>query len=283
MSSGSEQLPDEFLMNVNNTYLPISYSDSEPLSRLIEFYNSLGEDNFSSGPNKTLKDGINDIISINTTSNSFKNIEKYHAAYYYKVYSSLFTKELHDYLVKNNEVFKQFHNKAMDTKRQSYILRNEIQRTSEIATKNWDYNSKELKDIYHRLHGNRNSEFQTTIDNNTTLLRQGHMNYDTYLRQMEWNQFLRLMSACICMILIIGYLASIEISPDLIRLLFLAVFVIFIVNCILLYMANRKRHKLAYPRLRFPGYPVRNEEVQQSHQTGDCDKDKVVGSEMQCN
>ena len=281
MASGSEQqqLPDEFLMNINNTYLPIPLDANDKLKVLKDFHLSLPI--YSSDPNIRLKDGLGDIINNNLNGDAFRSIVKYHAAYYYKVYSSLLTKELHDELVSSNNVFQSIHDKAMDTKYQSYKLRNEIQRTSEIATKNWDYNSKELKDIYHRLYGNRNAEFQTSIDNNTTLLRQGHMNYDTYLRQMEWNQFLRLMSACICMILIIGYLASIEISTDLIRLLFLAVFVIFIVNCILLYMANRKRHKLAYPRLRFPGYPVRNEEVQKSHQTGDCDK--VAGSEMQCN
>jgi len=83
------------------------------------------------------------------------------------------------------------------------------------------------------------------------------------------------------MILIIGFLASTEISPDLIRLFFISVFVIFITNCIMLYMASRKRHLLLYPRLRFPGYPIRDENTQEAHKTGDC-TGSYDGSEIDC-
>lgn len=274
----SNQLPSEFLISTSNTYLPINSSDE--LNNYIEFINGI---NYENSNDQRLRNGLIAIANGGDSNGDFGVILKYHASYYYKVYASLFTQIFHDELLKSgvSVPFKDLYDEAMRTKHESYKLRNQIQRTAENATKNWNYDSSELKDLYYRLQKNKDTEYQSTVDNNSTLLRQGQMNYDMFLRQMEWNQFLRLISACLCMILIIGFLASTEISPDLIRLFFISVFVIFITNCIMLYMASRKRHLLLYPRLRFPGYPIRDENTQEAHKTGDC-TGSYDGSEIDC-
>lgn len=274
----TEQLPKIFNFSSTNQYLPINSDDN--LGGFISQLGSSADDNtdYDSLPNKNLKKGLQ-AIKNNDSGDSYeeKTMIKYHSAYYYKVFSSLFTQSFHDDKIEKCDFFNKLYKSAMAVKSDSLKKRNEIQRTSEIATQNWQYNSDELKTLYYRLHRNNDYEYQNYIDNNTTLLRQGQLNHNMFLKQLEWNQFLRLMSACVCMILIIGYLDSVDFSPNLIRLSFVAVFFIFTVNLLLLFMSSRRRHKLLYPMLRFQGYPVRDETTQKKY-TGDCNASSKTGT-----
>tara|TARA_Y100000389_G_C17450600_1_gene514503 strand:- start:17 stop:838 length:822 start_codon:yes stop_codon:yes gene_type:complete len=270
----TEQLPTIFNYSSTNEYLPIDKQED-----LYNFIQQLSDGYYESKPNSNLKIGLEAIYNrTSDLSDDEQKIIDFHSAYYYKVFSSLFTQSFHDSHLLSDTFFKALHDNAMKVKSDSLKKRNEIQRTSEIATENWQYNSNELKTLYYRLHRNNDNEYQNYIDNNTTLLRQGQLNHNMFLKQMEWNQFLKLLSACVCMILIIGYLASIEFSPTIIRLSFVAVFFIFTVNLLLLFMSSRRRHKLLYPNLRFQGYPVRDENTQKKY-TGNCNSVDSYGTQ----
>lgn len=272
-------LPGIFRISSTNTLLPISNS-----TKMNEFIDAMREQgDLNSRPNNTLKEIMLEIHNNTGKSDIVDKAINYHADYYAKIISSLFTQEYYSSLYDSNTTFQNLINRASQNKMHNMMKLNELTKLGENATQSWGYDADELKALYYRLKENKEVQNRDLLDSNSTLMRQRHLNYDMYLRQLEWNQFLRLISIILALLIIVGYLADIEFDPDYIRFLLIAVFIIFIVNCILLFMSKRRRHILMYPKLAFPGFPVLNRTIQKAHKDGTCNnKNNEGGSQMQC-
>lgn len=273
--SSDNVLPGIFRISSANPYLPIS--DGDKMSDFIEAMGKQGD--FSSRPNKTLKEIMRKISGKGGSNDIVNKAINYHADYYAKIISSLFTQEYYSILYNSNPTFQNLINRASQNKMQNMMKLNELTKLGENSTKSWGYDADELRALYYRMKENKEVQNRDLLDSNSTLMRQRHLNYDMYLRQLEWNQFLRLIAIVLALLIIVGYLADIEFDPDYIRFLLIAIFIIFVVNCVLLFMSKRRRHILMYPKLAFPGFPVLNRTIQKAHKDGTCNED---GSQMQC-
>ena len=182
--------------------------------------------------------------------------------YYYKLYASLFTPEFHDYLLHFSSPFKNLRSRAM---RQNIIDQkhlHSVQTSSEKATISWEKDSKQLKTMYKHLRANKNHEYIELRDDNSTLLRQAQLNHEAYLRRKYVNGYLKLSISIICLLILSGYLNEIGMHPSIVISSTIFIFVLCVVMIIRRIIKERRFNSIQFHRLKFPGYPVRNEEIQ---------------------
>ena len=279
----NDVMPVLFSISAANVYLPIM--SIETFDRFIEEVNSKYSSGELTPATKRLKLGIiaiynNQNMSDESLNSSTKNhldyMIMYRPDYYFSIFAGLFTPNFFNEINSasgEDSFFQNLKKRAYNEKKNESLRRSVVQKVSTNSTDNWNYDANELSLLYDRMHKNKLHQDREIYDSNTTILRQSQLNYDSYLRQLEWNQFLKLIAVCLCMLIILGYLGSIEFSVHYIRLLFIVIFMIFVVNSILIFMSNRKRHKLMYPRLAFPGYPILDSQNQKKYENNNCTPD----------
>jgi len=195
------------------------------------------------------------------------------AEYYYKVYSSLLTREYHDNLAENNGFFKGLKKYAFEAKKNRHMHLNEVQNTAQNATDNWQHTSEELRMLYNRLRGNRNHEYINLIDDNSTLQRQRDLSNDLFIRRKNMNQFLRVCTIFLCLLILTGYMRYNNFNMAMLTVANLIIFVLFGITIIAMILKADRMHRLDANRLRFKGWPVLDK-MQQAKYTGNCGIDE---------
>lgn len=262
-------MANTYLSETNMEYVVSDNENDElPLSTVGEFNTWAGNALNDKATLKNMKTIIDSVL-LDTEQDGYDKIKKHAPIYYYKAISSVMTGDLHKEMLENNAVFLDLQNAAKDHKRRNLVDKNEFINSAIFATGNWNHGSNELKTLYSQLRGNRNNEFVNLIDNNSTILRQSQLNHDMFLRRRSMNQFLKIISIFLAIIILIGYMNHLEYDYKMIFLLLTIVFVIFFITVIVTLVSQRKMHALNYNRLSFPGYPYKNDDVQNRY-VGDC-------------
>lgn len=249
-----------------NEKLPInSYADLE------KFTNHVNTTDFNNKDNLTnLIDGLNFIANNKdvTTENLPYYFKGPSAIYYFKVYSSLMTPNFFNQMLDSSDTknFNVVFNRLYDNASQhdSHIKIN-----YEKNIQNWNSNASYLDAHYGEMKKHNNNELSSMIDDNTTLLRQASLNNDLYLRRQFLNKRLSSTFYFICVLILIGFLKSVNFNPVVISSMVLFLIILYIINIVSSYRYQNNMHNLNFNKLKHPGYPVKNEETQQKY-LGNC-------------
>ncbi len=249
-----------------NEKLPInSYSD------LKDFVNHVNNTDFNNKDNLTnLIDGLNFIL--NNKNATAESLPYYFggpsAIYYFKVYSSLMTPIFFDQMLDSSDTqnFNLVFNRLYDNASQHD---SELKTNYEQNIQNWNYNASHLETHYDEMKKHNNMELASMIDDNTTILRQASLNNDLYLRRQFLNKRLSSTFYFICVLILIGFLKSMDYNPLGISMMVLVLIILYIINIVLSYRYQSNMHKLNFNKLKHPGYPIKNEQIQQKY-LGNC-------------
>tara|TARA_B100001175_G_scaffold123533_1_gene105188 strand:- start:9334 stop:10239 length:906 start_codon:yes stop_codon:yes gene_type:complete len=258
-----------YLYSYQDTPLPLE-NDGE-LNDFLEILSSVDHD---TPKLNNLLNGLKAIRDRETDTNKegtpiWEMIVDHNPEYYYKVYSSLFTKTYHNQLLEESNFFAQLYRRASRAKFEKNVHIDDVQKSAEFATENWHTDSSQLHDLYEKIRANRNHEYINLIDDNSTLLRQSQLNTDMLLRRQFINKILNSSLLCISLFIITGYLSmSLGYSLPTIMTVNLLILVLFGISLLIAILSENKRHDLNFSRLGFPGYPVINNEVQMKYTAG---------------
>jgi len=249
----------------DNPYLPITNS-----TELYAFNQKVQELNYENL--KHLTTGLDHITNkINEDLPYFKGPM---SEFYFKVYASLMD---HDYLINlltqnsgdYNEVFYNLYSSAKNYNR-------DILGSYKLNTDKWHANTNELYKHYNSMRNHVNKEYIQLSDDNATLLRQGSLNHDLYLNAKFHNKRLVSTVLFISVLILIGFLKSINYNISAIISMTVIITIIYLINMILSYKYQNKMHKLNFHELNHSGYPVRNDIIQQKY-LGNCDTNYTKG------
>ena len=248
-----------------NEKLPInSYEDLE------NFKNHVDATDFNNKENLTnLIDGLNFLLNKNVSTENLPYYFKGPSAlYYFKVYSSLMTPNFFNKMLDSSDTnnYNLVLNKLYDNASQHD---SEIKTNYEKYIQNWNYNASYLETHYGEMKKHNNNELASMIDDNTTLLRQASLNNDLYLRRQFLNKRLSSTFYFICVLILIGFLKSVNFNPVVISSMVLFLIILYIINIVSSYRYQNNMHNLNFNKLKHPGYPIKNEETQQKY-LGNC-------------
>ena len=265
-----------FLYSNENKFLPIN--DETELNLFVEHLISqnLGEGFIN------LIEGIT--IINNNDENAAQNADYFdgpNSVYYFKVYSSIMTQQFFKKLMNDNQPFIMLYDNA--TKFNSEFLVN-VGESLDKHKDNYNTVSGELNTHYGEMRKHNNAELASIKDDNTTLLRQVSINNDMYLRRQFLNKRLNSTFYFICLLILVGFLKSINYNELYIFMTTIVLLILYIINIALSYKHQNNMHKLNFNLLQHPGYPVRDEKIQQKY-FGDCSSSSNSNSTLQgkCN
>tara|TARA_Y100000389_G_C17464068_1_gene524076 strand:- start:3582 stop:4403 length:822 start_codon:yes stop_codon:yes gene_type:complete len=266
-------LPQELLYKASNDYddgnLPVSNK-----SDLASLGSGLGSD-------LTTLSQVLDAVGNGTRNSGLDDAIEYNPVYYYKVLASVMTADFHEDLIGEDGLFKELRDAAFRKRMEVHRNLNEVQNSAQNATKNWTVNSDHLGKMYESLRKNRSHEYITIVDDNTTLLRQSQLNNDMRRRREYVNAYLKIVVIFLCLLILVGYMNHIEFGLDFVIPIILVLLVLFTITCLITWRNHKRMHDLAYLRLKFPGYPVKNEAIQKKY-LGDCSTGNTDSREATC-
>tara|TARA_B100000902_G_scaffold400058_1_gene475341 strand:+ start:10993 stop:11898 length:906 start_codon:yes stop_codon:yes gene_type:complete len=258
-----------YLYSYQDTPLPIE-SDEE----LNDFLTMLSSVDHDTPKLNNLLNGLTAIKDRETDDNKEGSpiwviVIDHNPEYYYKVYSSLFTKSYHDQLLSQSNFFAQLHRRASRAKFENNVHIDDVQKSAEFATENWHTDSSQLHDLYEKIRANRNHEYINLIDDNSTLLRQAQLNRDMLLRRQFVNTILNSLLLTLSLFIITGYLSmSLGYSLPTIMTINLLIVILFGIRILMAILTENRRHELNFTRISPPGYPVHNLNVQAKYTQG---------------
>jgi len=279
LTSFLENTPFLYSINNDNAFLPIN--NTVELSTFVDHVETEKLNGKLEGK-ENLVEGIqiinnNDEIQANNVS-YFKGPN---SVYYFKVFSSIMTPDFFDKLMAENDAFQVLYTNAKTFN--SEFLINVGDSLSDHKT-NLNEVSGELNIHYGQMRKHNNAELAAIKDDNTTLLRQASINNDMYLRRQFLNKRLNSTFYFICLLILVGFLKSINYNSLYIFMTTIVLLILYIINIALSYKHQNNMHKLNFNQLQHPGFPIRDEKIQQKY-FGDCSSSSNSNSTLQgkCN